>query len=175
MKTMLVALGLFVLGFGGIVAFSGGQPGPLFGAPDLAASPDDDPGPRLVTLGDHGDAVEIAYQRMLRACKVEDRKAYSRAMNGLAVAKRHSETGKIERGNIGDRVPRLMAQFVEAVRKGVITNDHVPFGSLRSIVVSTQKRVAAGMPEPEPEPISFTLRGSIGDAGVPERNDCKVL
>ena len=30
MKTMLVALGLFILGFGGIAAFSGGLPTALF-------------------------------------------------------------------------------------------------------------------------------------------------
>ena len=85
---------------------------------------------------------------MLSACEVEDRKAYSKAMNALAVAKRHADSGKIERGNIGDRASRLMAQFAEAVRKGVITNDHVPFGSLRTVVASAQKQAATGKPQP---------------------------
>ena len=110
---------------------------------------------------------------MLGACSGEDRKAYGRAMNALAVAKRHADTGKIERGNIGDRAAKLMAQFVMAVRKGVITNDHVPFGSLRAVIASVQKRAAAEIPQPEP--LTFTLRGRVDEAGAAEHNDCQVL
>ena len=173
MKIMLVALGLFVLGFGGIAAFSGGLPTALFGASDSASPADDLAIAQLVTLGDYGDAAQTAYERMLGACTVQDRKAFGRAMNALAVAKRHADTGKIERGNIGDRASRLMAQFVEAVSKGVITNDHVPFGSLRTVIASAQKRAATE--EPQPELMAFTLRGRIGEAGAAQHNDCQVL
>lgn len=173
MKSVLVALGLFILGFGGIVAFSGSLPMALFDAPDGAAPPVDNDGLQLVTLGDYGDAVENAYQRMLNACTTEDRTAYGRAMNALAVAKRHADTGKIERGDIGDRATTLTAQFVEAVRKGVITGDHVPFGSLRTVIASVQKKAATT--KPQPEPLTFTLRGSIGAAAAAPHNDCQVL
>lgn len=173
MKTMLLALGLFILGAGGIAAFSGGLPTALFDVPDDAARSDAIAGLQLVTLADYGDAAEKAYEQMLSACSAEDRKAYGRAMNALAVAKRHADTGKIERGNIGDRASRLMTQFVEAVRKGVITNDHVPFGSLRTVVASVQKKMAAE--EPQTEAISFTLRGRIGESGEAQHNDCHVL
>ena len=168
MKSMLLGVGLFILGFGGITAFSGGLPTALFDVADSAPPAND-----FVTLADYGDVVEKAYEQMLSACKVEDRKAYGQAMNALAVAKRHADTGKIERGNIGDRASRLMAQFVEAVSKGVITNDHVPFGSLRTVIASAQKRAATE--EPQPELMAFTLRGRIGEAGAAQHNDCQVL
>lgn len=173
MKSMLVGFGLFILGFGGIAAFSGSLPTALFDASDHVSAPEKIVELQLVTLGDYGNAVERAYERMLSACSTEDRKAYGRAMSALAVAKRHADTGKIERGNIGDRVSTLMAKFVEAVRKDVITNDHVPFGSLRTVIASVRKNAAAG--KPQPEPTAFTLRGSIGDTGAAQHNDCQVL
>ncbi len=173
MKIMLVALGLFILGFGGIAAFSGGLPKALFDMSEFAARSDDVTVRQPVTLGDYGDVVEDAYQRMLSACSAGDRKTYGKAMNALAVAKRHADTGKIERGNIGDRVAKLTAQFVEAVRKGVITDDHVPFGSLRTIIASVHKKMAAE--KPQPELTEFTLRGRIGEAGAGEDDACKAL
>jgi len=173
MKIVLVALGLFILGFGGIAAFSGGLSTALFDAPISATAPNDIAGPQLVTLADYGEAAETAYERMLSACTVEDRKAFGKAMNALAVAKRHADTGKIERGNIGDRASKMMGRFADAVRKGIITNDHVPFGSLRTIVASVQKRAAGE--EPQPEPMAFTLRGRIGEANKVKHNDCQVL
>ena len=173
MKLMLVALGLFVLGFGGIAAFSGGQPTALFDASDSVQPADDFAMAQLATLADYGDAAQTAYERMLGACTVQDRKAFGRAMNALAVAKRHADTGKIERGNIGDRASTLMAQFVAAVRKGVITNDHVPFGSLRTVIALAQKQATSE--EPQQEPMAFTLRGRIGETNKVEHNDCQVL
>lgn len=173
MKIMLVALGLFVLGFSGITAFSGGLPTALFDVSDNVASPRSVGELQLVTLSDYGDAVESAYERMLGACTVADRKAYGQAMNALVVAKRHADSGKIERGNIGDRASRLMAQFAETVRKGVITSDHVPFGSLRTVITSVKKQAAKEAPQLEL--MAFTLRGSIGEAGATQPNDCQVL
>ena len=173
MKSMLVALGLFILGFGGIAAFSGGLSTALLDSPDGAPRRGDNAGLQLVTLADYGDAAQAAYERMLNSCIFDDRRAFGLAMNALAVAKRHADIGKIERGNIGDRVSGLMAQFVEAVRKGVITNDHVPFGSLRTVVTSVNKTAAAG--KPQPEPTAFVLRGSIGDTGAAPDNDCQAL
>jgi hypothetical protein len=173
MKSMLVGIGLFIVGFGAVAAFSGGLPTALFDTSDGAVAPVSIVEAPLVTLGDYGDAVEIAYERMLSACSAEDRKAYGRAMNALAVAKRHADTGKIERGDIGGRVSALLTQFVDAVRKGVITNDHVPFGSLRTVIASVQKNADAG--KAQPEPTTFTLRGSIGEAAAAPHNDCQVL
>jgi hypothetical protein len=173
MKFMLLGIGLFILGFGGIAAFSGGLPTALFDASDGAPARDDFAMAQLVTLADYGEAAETAYERMLGACTVQDRKAFGSAMNDLAVAKRHSDTGKIERGNIGDRASRLMTQFAEAVRMGVITNDHVPFGSLRTVVASVQKQAAGE--EAQPEQMAFTLRGRIGEADAAQKNDCQVL
>ena len=173
MKTVLVALGLFILGFGGIAAFSGGLPAALFDVSEIAGPANDVAELNLVTLADYGTAAEKAYERMLGACSEEDRKAFGAAMNALAVAKRHADTGKIERGNIGDRASRMMAQFVTAVRKGVITNDHVPFGSLRSVIASAQKNTTTD--DPQPEPMAFTLRGRIGEANAAEYNDCQAL
>lgn len=173
MKLMLVGVGLFILGFGGIAAFGGGLPAALFNTPYRSSAPDDDVGQKLVDLGDYGDAAEKAYARMLGACTAEDRRAYGMALNALAIAKRHADSGKIERGDIGDRVSTMMTQFIEAVRKGVITNDHVPFGSLRTIIASVNKKAAAR--KPQPEPMAFVLRGSIGDTGAARNNDCEVL
>jgi hypothetical protein len=173
MKVMLVALGLFVLGFGGIAAFSGGLPAVSFGSSDSAVSADDIAALQPVTLADYSEAAEKAYEQMLAACTVEDRKAFGRAMNALAVAKRHADTGKIERGNIGDGASKMMGQFVEAVRKGVITHDHVPFGSLRTIITSVLKRTDTN--EPQPVPMTLTLRGSIGKAEAAPHNECQVL
>ncbi len=171
MMTMLVALGLFILGFGGISAFSGGLPTALF---DLSAVwPDDVIVPQPLTLADYGDAVEDDYERMLSACSTDDRKAYGRAMNALVVAKRHADTGKIDRGNIGDRVAKLNAQFVEAVRRGVITDDHVPFGSLRTVIASVHEKMAAE--KQRMELTAFTLRGRNGETGAGEDDACKVL
>ena len=173
MKTMLVALGLFILGFGGIAAFSGGLPTALFDMSQIAARPDDITVQQPVTLADFGDVVEDTYERMLRACSAEDRKTYGMAMNALVVAKRHADTGKIERGDIGDRVAKLTAQFVEAVRRGVITDEHVPFGTLRTIIASVHEKTAAA--EPQPELMAFTLRGRIGEVDAVEHNDCQLL
>ena len=91
MKTMLVALGLFILGFGGIAAFSGGLPAALFDMSKNGGRPDDITVRQPVTLADFGDVVENAYERMLGACSAEDRKTYGRAMNALVVAKRDLE------------------------------------------------------------------------------------
>jgi hypothetical protein len=173
MKSMLVGIGLFFLGFGGIAAFSGGMPAALFGTLETVSPADDIAERQLVTLADYGEAAQVAYEQMLGACTEEDRKAFGRAMNALAVAKRHADTGKIERGNIGDRASVMFARFVKAVRKGVITNDHVPFGSLRTVVKSTLKNAATE--EPQPEPMTFNLRGRIGEAAAAEHNDCQVL
>jgi len=173
MKSVLVAFGLFILGFGGIAAFSGGLPSALFGAVEGATSPDAIAELRPMTLADYGEAADKAYERMLAACKAEDRKAFGRAMNALVVAKRHADTGKIERGNIGNSVSELTGLFVEAVRKGIITSDHVPFGSLRSVVASVHRQAAAE--DPQPEPMAFPLRGSIGEAGKVKHNECQVL
>ena len=173
MKSMLLGFGLFILVFGGIVAFSGGLPTALFDVSDSGPKAEDIAVAQLVTLADYGEAAQTAYEQMLGACTVQDRKAYGRAMNALAVAKRHADTGKIERGNIGDRASTQLGQFVEAVRRGVITNDHVPFGSLRTVVASVQKQATSE--EPQREPMAFTLRGRIGEAAAAEHNDCQVL
>ena len=173
MKAMLVGIGLFVFGFSGVALFSGGLPAALFAESDGASARDKHAPGQPVTLGDYGDAVEAAYGQMLIACSQDDREFYGHAMNDLAVAKRHADTGKIERGNIGDRASRMMTQFVTAVRKGIITNEHVPFGSLRTVIASVQKKAAAG--KPQPEPTASVLRGSIGDTGAARHNDCQVL
>jgi len=173
MKAMLLALGLFVLGFGGIAALSGGLPTAPFGASDSAVSADDIAVLQPVTLADYNEAAERAYEQMLAACTVEDRKAFGRAMNALAVAKRHADTGKIERGNVGDGAARMMGQFVEAVRKGIITSDHVPFGSLRTVITSVLRQTDTN--EPQPVQMALTLRGSIGEAEVVPHNECQVL
>ncbi len=173
MKTLLVALGLFVLGFGGVTAVSGGLPMALFNVSEPAAPRNEFAELQLVTLADYAEAAEKAYERMLSACSTEDRKAYGRAMDALAVAKRRADTGRMERGNIGDRMSELMTQFVEAVRMGVITDDHVPFGSMRTVLASVQKKAAAdGV---QPEPVSFALRGRIGESGKAQNNDCQAL
>ena len=173
MKTVLLALGLFVLGFGGIAAFSGGLPMTLFDMSNSAAPPAELAKEKLVTLADYGAAAEMAYDQMLTACSREDRKAYGRAMNALVVAKRHADTGKIERGNIAGRDDKLMVQFLDAVRKGAITRDHVPFGSLRSVIASVSKNSAKVAVQQAS--MSFTLRGSIEEAGVAGPSDCALL
>ncbi len=173
MKTVLLALGLFVLGFGGIAAFSGGLPMPLFDVSNISGPRDDISEEQLVTLADYGTAAEKAYDQMLTACSREDRKAYGRAMNALVVAKRHANSGKIERGNIAGRDDKLMVQFLDAVRKGAITRDHVPFGSLRSVIASVSKDSASDAAQQAS--MSFALRGRIEEAGEVEHNDCALL
>jgi len=175
MKAMLVGIGLFVFGFSGVALFSGGLPAALFAESDGASARDKHAPGQPVTLGDYGDAVEAAYGQMLIACTQDDREFYGHAMNDLAVAKRHADTGKIERGDIGGRVSKLMAQFVDAVRKGVITNEHVPFGSLRTVIASVSKKASSEPSQIKPEPTAFVLRGSIGDTDVAQSNDCQVL
>ena len=173
MKAVLVGIGLFLVGFGGVAVLGVGLPAGLLDNPDSTAARGAAAGMQPVTLGDYGDAVEVAYEKMRVTCTEADRKGYGHAMNDLAVAKRHADTGKIERGNIGGRVSELTTQFIEAVRKGVITNDHVPFGSLRTIVKSVNKN--APVDKPIPEPTAFVLRGSIGESGAAQSNDCQVL
>jgi len=181
MKAMLVAIGLFVVGFGGVAVFGVGLPAGILDRPDSKKARGSAEGTQPATLGYYGDAVEAAYETMLVACTAADRKAYGRAMNELAVAKRHADTGKIERGNIGDRAQNLTDQFIEAVRKGVITNDHVPFGSLRTIVKTINKTAnktankTGPVEKPSLQPSAFVLRGSIGESGQAELNECQVL